>query len=189
MAVVCEHPAHRAPNTVVGILIETLQHPHNFPMVENRRSIAKRVYRPATNRSIRVGGHFQNPLPDFRNLGFQFAWAERVECFAALPRVRTVSEFKPVRDIALASSHEQQVALSRPSRTSGLSGSLPKATKQKYRLWSSGGRLAPNPCQLGRLRAAGECEISSTTPVKQTARCPPSPLPESCQCGSIAAIS
>jgi hypothetical protein len=74
-------------------------------MIESGRSIAKHMYRPATNRSIGVGGHLQDALPDFRNSGFQFAWAERLECFAALPRVGTVSEFKPVRNIALASSH------------------------------------------------------------------------------------
>ena len=130
MAVVCEHPAHRTPNTVVGVLIESLQHPHNFPMIENRRSIAKHMYRPATNGSIGVGGHLKNPLPDFRNLDFQFAWAERVECFAALLRVRTVSEFEPVRDIALASSHDRQVLFCNRARTSGLSGSLLEATKQ-----------------------------------------------------------
>ena len=106
MAVLCEHLAHRAPNTVVGVLIQTLEHPHNFPMIENRRSIAKHMHRPATNRSIAVGGHLQDPLPDFRNFGLEFAWAECLECFAALPRVRTASEFKPGRDFALASSHD-----------------------------------------------------------------------------------
>src|SRR5215469_4055491 len=108
MAVVCEHLANRAPNTIVGVLIEAPEHPHYFPMIENRGSIAKHVYRPATNRSIGVGGHLQHALPDLRNFAFQFAWAERPECSAALPRVGTVSESKPVRDIALASSHDQQ---------------------------------------------------------------------------------
>jgi hypothetical protein len=117
MAVVCKHLAHRAPNTIVGVLVETLQHPHNFPLIENRRSIAKYMYRHETNRGLGVGGHLQNALPDLGNLGFQFAWAERPECFAALPRVGTVSEFKPVRNIALASSHgTNRVAVRQPGR-------------------------------------------------------------------------
>src|SRR5215470_4912772 len=97
---------HRAPNLIVGVLIETLQRAHYFPMIKKRRSIAKHVYRRPTNRSIGVGGHLQNALPDFRNFGFQFARAERPQCPAALPRIGTASEFKPVRDIALASSHD-----------------------------------------------------------------------------------
>lgn len=151
MAVVCEHLAHRAPNTVVGVLIETFQHPHNFPMIENRRSIAKHMYRPATNRSIGVGGHLQNPFPDFRNFGFQFAWAERVECFAALPRVRTMSEFKPFRDIALASSHDLQAALSRPRPHQRSLGQSTESHHGEYRVWSPGGRLGLNRCHFGRL--------------------------------------
>jgi hypothetical protein len=169
MAVVCEHLAHRAPNTVVGVLIETLQHPHNFPMIENRRSIAKHMYRPATNRSIGVGGHLQNPFPDFRNFGFQFAWAERVECFAALPRVRTMSEFKPVRYSALSSSHDLQVALSQPSRTIGPSGSQPKATTENTVFGprvADSGQIVP----LWPPRATEACEIRSMSPVKQTAQ-------------------
>src|SRR5262245_25256479 len=109
MAVVYEHLAYRAPNPVVGILIETLQHPHNFPLIENRRSIAEHMYGPATNRSIGIVGHLQYPLPDLGNVGFQFAWAERLERFAALAGARTVREFEPVRAIALGSSQDQQV--------------------------------------------------------------------------------
>jgi hypothetical protein len=170
MAVVCEHLAHRAPNTVVGVLIETLQHPHNFAMIENRRSIAKHMYRPATYRSIGVGGHLQNPLPDFRNFGFQFARAERVECFAALPRVRTMSEFKPVRDIALASSHGQQVWLFRDrGGTIGPSASQPKATPENTVF---GPRVADSAKSLPlwpppRRRGVRD---SLNEPVKQTAQ-------------------
>ena len=144
MAVACERPAHRAPNPVVGVLVETLQHPHNFPLIENGRAIAKHMYRPATNRSIGVGGHLQNALPDFSDLGFQFTWAERLKCFAALPRVGTVSKFKPVRDIALASSHDQQWLFGDRGRTSGLCASA-ESLEAEYRVWSSGGRLGPRP--------------------------------------------
>ena len=170
MAVVCEHLAHRASNTVVGILIETLQHPRNFPMIENRRSIAKHMYRPATNRSIGVGGHLQNPLPDFRDIGFQFAWAERLERLAALARVRTMREFKPVRDIALLSSHNQQVALSRRRPHQRFLGAVyGKASKQNTVFGSQVADQA-NPLPLWPPPHGRACEIRSMSPVKQTAQ-------------------
>jgi hypothetical protein len=53
-----------------------------------------------------------------------------VECFAALPRVRTMSEFKPVRNIALVSSHDLQVALSRPRPHHRSLGQPTEATTQ-----------------------------------------------------------
>src|SRR5262249_39709739 len=115
--------------------------------------------------SIGVGRHFQNALPHFRNFGFQFAWAERLKCFAALPRVGTVSEFKPVRDIALASSHDQRVAFSRRRSLRH----PPKATKQNtvfgLRLADSG----LSRCRLEGLRTPGRRD-SRNEPVKQTAR-------------------
>lgn len=167
MAVVCEHLAYRAPNPVVGILIETLQHPHNFPLIENRRSIAEHMYGPATNRGIGVVGHLQYPLPDLGNVGFQFAWAERVERFAALARVRTVSEFKPVRDIALVSSHDQQVVLSRPRPHQRSLGAGYESHQTEYRVWSPVGRLGPNCSHLGRGWA---CELRSMSATKETAQ-------------------
>jgi len=142
VAVACERLAHRAPNPVVGVLVETLQHPHNLPLIKNRRSIAKHMYRPATNRGIGVGGHLQNALPDISDFGFQFAWAERLKCFAALPRVGTSREFKPIRDIALASSH--QWLFHDRGRKGCLQPSAQSLTAE-YRVASSGGRLGPDP--------------------------------------------
>jgi len=156
MAVVCKHLANRAPNAIVGVLIEALQHPHYFPMIDNRGSIAKHVYRPATNRSIGVGGHLQNALPHLRNLGFQFAWAERPECSAALPRVGTVSEFKPVRGIALASSHDRQGGSSRPGvRSRLLEEVCPKPPTKVPCLVLEGQTRGLNQGHLGVIRAPG----------------------------------
>ena len=105
MAVVGEYLAHRAPNAVIRVLVEALQYPHNLPPIEGGRSIAKHVYRPPTNRSVGVGGHFQNPLPDLRNFGLQLARAERAQRSAALARIGTLRQFKPARDITFPSSH------------------------------------------------------------------------------------
>jgi hypothetical protein len=154
MAVVCKHLAHRAPNTIVGVLVETLQHPHYFPVIENRRSIAKYMHRHETNRGIGVGGHLQNPLPDFGNFGFEFAGAERPECLAPLPRVATVSEFKPLGNIALASAHGTNRSLfSNLAGPAVSSNSPPKAIEQNTvfgpRVTASG----LNRCHLGGLPA------------------------------------
>jgi hypothetical protein len=115
------------------------------------------VYRPATNRSIGVGGHLQNALPDLRNMGFQFAWAERPECSAALPRVGTVSEFKPVRDIALASSHDQPVALFATEAASAVSPAIrpPKVSKQNIVFGLRVADSVPDRCQRGPPSCAG----------------------------------
>ena len=175
MAVACERLAHRTPNPVVGVLVETLQHPHDFPSIENRGSIAKHMYSAATNRSIGVGDHLQNAPPDFSDFGFQFAWAERLKCFAALPRVGTASVFKPVRDIALASSHDQPVALSRSRPYHRSRRSTAQSLEAEYRVWSSGGRLGPRPLPASVAFERQGGETPSVSLVKQTAK----PLRES----------
>jgi hypothetical protein len=145
MAVVCKHLAGPAPNTIVGVLVETLQHPHNFLTIESRRPIAEYMDRHETHPRIGVGGHLQKAIPDFRNLGFHFAWAESPECFAALPRVKTVSEFKPVRDITPASSHATTKWLSFATETAPAVSSPICRPQTEYRVRSRGDRLEPKP--------------------------------------------
>jgi hypothetical protein len=112
VGVACERLAHRAPNPVVGVLVETLA-PAQFSL-DREPEIHRKAHVPSSDEpQHRVGGHLQNALPDFSDFGFQFAWAERLKCPAALPGVGTASEFKPVRDIAPASSHDQPVVPSR----------------------------------------------------------------------------
>jgi hypothetical protein len=94
-----------------------------------------------------------------------------VECFAALPRVTTMSQFKPVRNIALASSHDLQVALfATETPPIGPSGSQPKPPRRIPCLvpgWQTRAKSLP---LWPRLRAAEACEIRSMSPVKQTAQ-------------------
>jgi hypothetical protein len=148
------------------------------------------VYCPATNRSIGVGGHLQDAFPNLRNFGFQFAWAERPECPAALPRVGTVSEFKPVRGIALASSHDQQrgsFVTEVEQRSPG--GSLPKTTHQNTVFGPRVADAGLNKGHLGVIRAPEAARFAQGALLRNWPLWCASPLPESCQCGSIAAIS